>query len=356
MAKRPTKRATLQQVADRAGVHQSTASRALDPRTRHLITEDVVAKVERAVAQLHYRHNRMAAGLRTNRTRAIGIIVPDITNMLFPPIIRGVENRIAEDGFVAMIAHTDGDPATERSMIETFLSHGSDGLVVASVRLEDQAIAAAAREGTPVVTVNRRLAGDTISSVTHDESAGIGAVLKHLTDLGHKDFAFLSGPTSSSTGRSRLAAYRQWARRLGIKTREGSVVEARAFVEEEGRRRADELLASGVRFTALVCASDILAVCAIETLRKWGVGCPADVSVTGFNDIPFVDRISPSLTTVHGEHYKMGWTAAEMLLEDLAVPVKKREVRHEVLPVTFVARESSAPAPDSAARLRRAPA
>jgi LacI family transcriptional regulator len=109
MAKRSIKRTTLQQVADRAGVHQSTASRALDPRTRHLITDDVVAKVERAVAQLHYRHNRVAAGLRTNRTRAIGIIVPDITNMLFPPIIRGVENRIAEDGFVAMIAHTDGD-------------------------------------------------------------------------------------------------------------------------------------------------------------------------------------------------------------------------------------------------------
>ena len=162
MAKRATRRTTLQQVAERAGVHQSTASRALDPRTRHLITRDVVAKVERAVEQLNYRHNRVAAGLRTNRTRAIGIIVPDITNMLFPPIIRGVENRIAGDGFVAMIAHTDGDPAKERSMIETFLSHGSDGLVVASVRLEDQAIAAAAREGAAVVTVNRRLAGNTV--------------------------------------------------------------------------------------------------------------------------------------------------------------------------------------------------
>jgi LacI family transcriptional regulator, galactose operon repressor len=356
MTKRANRRTTLQEVAERAGVHQSTASRALDPRTRHLITEDVVAKVERAVEQLNYRHNRVAAGLRTNRTRAIGIIVPDITNMLFPPIIRGVENRIAEDGFVAMIAHTDGDPAKERSMIETFLSHGSDGLVVASVRLEDQAIAAAAREGAAVVTVNRRLAGDTVSSVTHDETAGIGAVLEHLTDLGHKDFAFLSGPTSSSTGRSRLVAYRQWARRLGIKTPEGSVAKAQAFMEEEGRRRADDLLAAGARFTALVCASDILAVGAIATLRKWGVGCPADVSVTGFNDIPFVDRISPSLTTVHGEHYKLGWTAAEMLLEDLAAPARKRQVRHAVLPVTFVARESSAPAPDANARSRRAPA
>jgi len=153
MHKRTPGRPTLRQVAERAGVHQSTASRALDPRTRHLITDDVIGKVERAVEQLRYRHNMVAAGLRTKRTRAIGIIVPDITNMLFPPIIRGVENRIAEDGFIAMIAHTDGDPKKERRMIETFLAHGSDGLVVASVRLEDEAIVAASREGAAIVTV-----------------------------------------------------------------------------------------------------------------------------------------------------------------------------------------------------------
>jgi LacI family transcriptional regulator len=354
MHKRTPGRPTLQQVAERAGVHQSTASRALDPRTRHLITDDVVAKVERAVEQLGYRHNMVAAGLRTKRTRAIGIIVPDITNMLFPPIIRGVENRIAEDGFIAMIAHTDGDPEKERRMIETFLAHGSDGLVVASVRLEDEAIVAASREGAVIVTVNRRLAGDMVSSVTHDEAAGIGAVLKHLTDLGHREFAFLSGPTSSSTGRLRLAAYRQWARKLGIATPRESVIEATAFHEDEGRRRTDQLLASDRRFTALVCASDILAVGALEALRKWGLGCPSDVSVTGFNDIPFVDRITPALTTIHGDHFQLGWTAAEILLKGLTMPTGQRDVRHIVFPVTFVARASTGRPPNRGKSRRHA--
>lgn len=345
MPKRTKPRPTLRQVADKAGVHQSTASRALDPRTQHLITDDVVAKVRRAAEQLNYRHNRLAAGLRNKRTRSIGIIVPDITNMLFPPIIRGVENRLSQDGFVSMIAHTDGDSEKEQNMIETFLAHGSEGLVVASVQLKDDVIAAAARGGAAVVTVNRRLLGNSISSVTHDEAAGIGAVLKHLMELGHRDFAYLSGPTNSSTGHSRLAAYRLWARRLGIDMPTGSIVQASAFLEPEGRNCAEKLLSSGVRFTALVCASDILAIGAIATLIDHGLKCPDDISVTGFNDIPFVDRISPALTTVHGEHYKLGWAAAEILLRNIDKPPRQRDVQHVVLPVTLSVRDSSGPAP-----------
>lgn len=341
MRKRTTRRVTLQDVAEQAGVHRSTASRALDPQACHLITADVIAKVLKAVEALGYRHNRVAAGLRTRRTRSIGIVVPDITNMLFPPIIRGIEARIAEQQYVAMIGHTDGDADKERKVIETFLAHGIEGLVVASARLEDGVMISAMREGVAVVTVNRRVKDDAVSSVVHDESAGIAAVLKHLASLGHREVAFLSGPTTSSTGQSRLKAYRHWAKQFDVSCKDTLVAEADEFREADGERCIDRLLTSRCPFTAVVCANDLLAMGAMASLRKWGLSCPEDVSVTGFNDVPFVDRINPPLTTVRGEHYECGWTAAGILLEDLEQAPEQRSARHVVLPVSLVIREST---------------
>jgi LacI family transcriptional regulator len=353
MRKRATRRVTLQDVADKAGVHKSTASRALDPGARHLITADVVAKVLKAVQQLGYRHNRVAAGLRTRKTRSIGIVVPDITNLLFPLIIRGIEDRIVEQEYVAMIGHTDDDPETERKVIDTFLAHGTEGLAVASARFEDEAIVAAMREGAAVVTVNRRVKDGAVSSVTDDDAAGIGAVFNHLVSLGHREIAYLSGPTSSSTGQARFQAYRHWAKQHRVQGKDRLVVEASAFREAEGERCVDELLASRAPFTAIICANDLLAMGAMASLRKWGISCPREVSVTGFNDLPFVDRVSPSLTTVRAEHYNCGWTAAGILLDDLRKVPEQRVVRHVVLPVSLIVRESTGPAPAAAGRRQK---
>lgn len=353
MTNRVTKRVTLQDVAERAGVHRSTASRALDPRTRHLITADVVATVLKAVQHLGYRHNRVAAGLRTKRTRSIGIVVPDITNLLFPQIIRGIEDRIVEQEYVAMIGHTDDDPDKEKKVIDTFLAHGTEGLAIASARFEDEAIVAAMHEGAAVVTVNRRVRNGLVSSVTDDDAAGIGEVVKHLLLLGHRDIAYISGPTASSTGQSRLKAYQHCTKQHRLPAKDALIAEATAFREAEGERCADDLLASGHPFTAIVCANDLLAMGAMASLKKWGLNCPRDVSVTGFNDMPFVDRINPPLTTVRGEHYNCGWTAAGILLDDLRKSPEQRTARHVVLPVSLIIRDSTGPASATTRRRHR---
>lgn len=346
------KKSTLKDVARRAGVHVSTASRALDPRTRHLISPDVIAKVSKAAQQIGYRHNQIAASLRTKKTRSIGVVIPDITNMLFPPIIRGIEDRIAPHGYISMIGHTDGNPDRERLVIEALQNRGIDGLIVASVHLHDEAISQAVKEGTSVVTVNRHVKDEGVSSVTSDEKSGIGAVVAHLAALGHRHVGYLSGPAWSSTGEARLAAYRYWAKHHGIAHSESLIARATEYREPEGARCADVLLASNPKLTAIVCAADLLAIGALATLKKRGIDCPRDVSVTGFNDIPFVDRLSPALTTVRVEHYQCGSTAAGILLEDLQGVPGGRAPRHIVLPVSLVARESSGPAAKIAARKR----
>jgi len=336
-------RATLKEVARRAGVHTSTASRALDAGSQHLITEKVIEKVRRAAAHLDYRRNHAASSLRTKRTRSIGIVIPDITNMLFPPIIRGIEDRLAAQGYVAMIGHTDGVLGRERAVIDAFQARGIDGLIIASAHLNEGAITRAVKQGTSIVTVNRRVKDGGVSSVTSDDADGIAAVVEHLVGLGHRKIAYISGPEQLSTSHARLAAFKKWSKKAGLIGSDAQVITAAAFQEAEGERCAAALLDSRGKFTAIACANDLLAIGAISALDKRGLSCPLHTTVTGFNDIPFVDRISPSLTTVRVQQYQMGWTSAGLLMDNIAKSQKQRKAVHVVLPVTLIVRASSGP-------------
>ena len=167
------RRATLKDVARVAGVHLSTVSRALNPRTQHLLTRKVVEQIRMISRDLEYRPNAAAHSLRTNRTRTIGVVVPDITNPVFPPIIRGIEDALAKRGYVAILANTDGHIRHEAEIADLLRARGVDGLILASVEREDEAVSRLAAEGLPIVTVNRRVDDPAVSSVVNDENAGI---------------------------------------------------------------------------------------------------------------------------------------------------------------------------------------
>lgn len=335
------RRATLRDVAEAVGVHVSTVSRALDPRTRHLITPEVAAQIIEASERLAYRPNAAAYSLKTNRTRTIGLVVPDIANPVFPPIIRGAEDALAEQGYVAILANTDGNPKREAGISETMRARGVDGLILASVTRDDETVAALCEEGLPIVTVNRQVDDPRVSSVVHDEDAGIRITLEHLVALGHRRIANVAGPQSLSTGRSRYAAFERHRAAMGLDAGEELVGFADAFREAEGERVTAEFLDSGVKFSALVCSNDRLAIGAISTLRKAGLHVPQDVSVTGYNDMPLADRLFPSLTTVRIAQYRAGFEAASILLAAMEEEPAQRVPRHVVLPVELVVRNST---------------
>ena len=337
------KRVTLKDVAEAVGVHVSTVSRALDPKTRHLITPEMAEEILRVADKLDYRQNTAAYTLKTRRTRTIGLIVPDIANPVFPPIIRGAEDRLGQSGYVAILANTDGNRKREASITETMRARGIDGLLLASVEREDDAISRLAAEGLPVVTVNRRVDDPAVSSVVHDEEDGMRRILTHLVALGHRHVANIAGPQSLSTGSSRYRAFELHRAALGLDLDEGLVAFARAFNDAEGERCAEEILARGKPFTALVCSNDRLAIGAISALRRRSLACPEDISVTGYNDMPLVDRLFPPLTTIRVQQYDAGFAAADILLEMIETPAEARVPRHVVLPVDLVIRGSTAP-------------
>jgi LacI family transcriptional regulator len=335
------RRATLKDIARAAGVHLSTVSRALNPGTEHLLTPEVVEQIRRISRRLDYRPNAAAHSLRTNRTRTIGVVVPDITNPVFPPIIRGIEDELARRGYLAIVANTDGHLERESEIADLLLGRGVDGLVLASVERQDTAVSKLAAEGLSVVTVNRRVDDPNVSSVVNDEDAGIRDVLSHLAALGHRCVANIAGPKTISTAVQRFRAFQRHRRALQLDDDSRLVVFAEAFNEEEGLARVEELLRRKLKFSALVCANDRLAIGAIDGLRRNGLECPRDVSVTGYNDMPLVDRLSPALTTVRIQQYEVGLDAARTLLELMEATPSERRPRHLVRPVELIVRHST---------------
>lgn len=337
-ARKPA-RIGLKDLAREVGVHVSTVSRALNPDSDHPVTPALIAEIRKASKRLGYRQNLAAYSLKTNRSRTIGVVVPDITDSVFPPIIRGIEDGLAQFGYVAMLANTDGNPRRHAKVLETMRARGVDGLILASVLRADRTVSRLAA-GLPVVTVSRRTDDPRFSSVVHDEDDGVGRLVTHLVSLGHRDIACIAGPQTVSTGFNRYHAFLRHRDLAGLAGRPVSVSFAQAFNEMEGERCAEELLVAGRPFGAVVCANDRLAIGAISAFRRHGIACPQDVSVTGFNDMPLADRLSPALTTVRVQHAKAGFEAAGVLID--MIEDEPAAPHHLVLPVETIVRNSTA--------------
>jgi LacI family transcriptional regulator len=343
-------RVRLSDVAEKAGVHTATASRALNPEARDGVNSDTVRRVEQAARQLGYVPNTLARGLRTSRSYVVALVVPDITNALFPPIVRGAERVLSRAGYTLVLTDTNNDPRTELSQISAMRARGVDGFIIATARWSDPAVAELVDSSIPTVLVNRRDAVSKLPYVGADDRHGIRLCVEHLAHLGHRSILHLAGPNNTSTGRERTSAFRSALRALGRPTA-GTVVSCAAFTEDAGAAATHELLEGGGGFTALVAANDLLAMGAIEALTEHGLSCPTDVSVTGYNDLSFVRRLTPPLTTVGVPLDEMGELSAEALLAWIVDPAQGHDAQ-TLLPVAFLERATTAPA-DRSRRDRR---
>ena len=335
---------TLKDIARETGVHVSTVSRALDPNTRTSLSEDLVRRIQQTADRMGYRPNRLASGLRTRRTMTVGLVIPDITNRLFPPIVRGIESVLEPRGYASIIVNTDNQIEREAKLIDVLLERGVDGIIHAAAERSDPAVVDAIRRGVAVVTVNRQIDGESTPAVINDDAGGIETIARLLFDHGHRRIGHIAGPQSLSTGLGRRQAFDAAAAKLGLDLDPGATVCAQRFDEEEGRRCAERLLESGGGpITAILCANDRLALGALSVLRQRGLECPGDISVTGFNDSPVLDLIPPGLTTVRVARFDAGALSARLLLQMMTEP-GSMVPRTTVLPVALVERGSVGPA------------
>lgn len=332
---------TLRDVAEAAGVHAATASRALNPATRGLVNADTARRVIKVAESLGYRPNPIARGLKTAKSGTVGLVIPDLTNPLFPPIVRGIEDVLEPAGYSGLIVNTDNDPGRERAQIESLRSRQVEGLIVATALIEHPLLERLHREGLTMVMVNRRTEGVDAPSITPDDATGVSMAVEHLASLGHRRIAHLSGPQTTSTGVVRARAFRSAVHDLGLDDDPGLVTTCEHWSEEDGAESLRDLLDRGVEFTAVVAGNDLIALGCYDVFAERGLSCPDDVSVVGFNDMPFLDKLRPPLTSVAVPHHQVGVEAARMLLEAIAEP--DRPARSVLLPLSLSVRGSTAP-------------
>jgi LacI family transcriptional regulator len=313
MARIKKRKPTIRDVAELVGVHHSTVSRALSPDKRNKISPSVVKQVEKAAKKLGYYPNIVASSLKKNRSFAVGVLVPDLMNPVFPPIIRGIQDTAEAVGYTVITANTDDDEKKELEALQMMQSRAIEGVVIATARRKDRTVERCIKEDIPFVLVNRTVDRDGVNAVILDEDFGVRSLLDHLMSLKHTKIAHVAGPQHTSTGYHRAKAFSDYLRIHDLQT--DLVEAAEKFTIEEGRRAFGKLLARDNSFTAIVAGNDLLALGCIDAMKEMGLLVPDNISITGYDDMMFLDRMNPALTTVSLPKYEMGSQATKTLLE-----------------------------------------
>ncbi|MDR7420044.1 MAG: LacI family DNA-binding transcriptional regulator [Armatimonadota bacterium] len=326
---------TIHDVAQAAGVSVATVSRVVSGSVHH-VRPETRARVQAAVTQLRYRPNLVARGLKQRVTHTVGLIVPDISNPFFPAIARGVEDVASRAGKGVLLCNTDEDLTKERAYLNLLDTRMVDGLIFATVGTNPGHLRMLRRRGVPVVLIARAPRGVGIDAVLVDNRRGTREATEHLLRLGHRKIAFIGGPTTLPDAAERRTGYEEALAAAGIPVAPALIRDG-GFRAEGGAAAVGALLDQRVPFTAIVAANDLMAIGAMEKLRRRGRRIPDDVAIVGFDDITFARLVEPRLTTVAQPKYRMGCLAMERLLEVIG---GDRRPRRAVLEPKLVVRDS----------------
>lgn len=338
MAKR---KVNIKDVAARANVHPSTVSRVLNPETRGMVSTIVAARVTQTADEMGYTRSTLAYGLRTGRTHTVGVLIPDLTNPMFPPIIRGIQRSLAEHEYIAILTDSDNDRKNEKAIVEMLKSRHVDGMILATAHRLDSVTKLGVEKHIPLVLVNRTIDARSVTAVINDDEHGIALVVSHLVGLGHQSIAYIGGPQDTTTGHDRYLEFKKLLRDGQFESHTDLILNCKAFTEAEGYRGFLTILRKGRKFSAVVAANDLLALGCYDALLEFGLECPGDISVTGFSDMPFMDRLTPPLTTLHVPLDEIGVQAANLLMERIRNP--ESPVRTVNLLPELIIRGSTAP-------------
>ncbi|MFE3517925.1 LacI family DNA-binding transcriptional regulator [Streptomyces sp. NPDC059166] len=322
---------TIRDVAQAAGVHVSTVSRAFS--ASHLVKQETRDRVLAVAAELGYQPNETARALTTGRTRNLGLIVSDIANPFFPPLIKAAQAYARVRGYQVFVADTDEDARREEEAIHT-LARQVDGVVLVSPRLANDVIAALDGH-PPFVLVNRQVTG--LSAVLMDVGHGAGLAVDHLAALGHGHLALVGGPRGSWTNAEMRRAAGRAAADHGIRL---DVLSPNAPTEQGGITATDAVLRTGA--TAVIAYNDLVAIGLVEGLDDRGVRVPGDISVVGVDDTVAGRLNRPRLTTVAMPTGPAGRTAVDLLLQMVETETDRPATAQTTLATSLIVRDSTA--------------
>ena len=302
---------TIADVARRAGVSIATVSRVLNGTTP--VQDGTARRVQEAVSELRFVPRTAARVLASRRTNTIGLMLPEISGGYFSPLLRGIEGAAREAGFDLLIHATDEPhriPTARRPLGE----HNSDGLLIFTDSLEDEGILRLHALGLPLVLMHQSMPGVEIPVITIENKAGAMGVVSHLIEVhGRRRIAFLRGPATQEDSGWREKGYLEALEAHGIPV-DPMLIGAGEFDQQVAERTVRELIQNGNNFDAIFCGDDEAALGVYAALQANGRPIGTDVSVAGFDDVPFAAFLAPPLTTVRVPIEQVGREAVRQLV------------------------------------------
>jgi LacI family repressor for deo operon, udp, cdd, tsx, nupC, and nupG len=325
--------ARIQDVARLAEVSTATVSRALANPER--VSPEARARVMQAIAKVGYIPNPAARTLRSQKSRMVLVVLPNLGNIFFSQILRGIEETLFEAGYGMIIGDLDGSPEKE-ARFQSFMAVGQvDGAILLNGHLFS-----GERSGIPLVALCEAIPGAPIPQIEVDNRAAAQGMTEYLASLGHRRIGYVCGPAGNVLERERLAGYRDGLKVVGLEY-DPALVWPGDYSLEAGARVGEDIIARGTRPEAVFCSNDEMAIGLMRTLISGGIRVPEDISVAGFDDIEFAAVVAPALTTVRQPRRALGQAGAGVLLDLLA----GREARPRVrLATELVVRASTGPA------------
>ncbi len=338
---RSGRRATRTDVARRARVSVATVSYVVNDGPRPVSTT-TRERVLRAIRQLDYRPSEVARSLRLQRTRTIGLILPDAANPFYAALAKGVEDTFFARGYSVLLCNSGYDPARERAYIGVMIAKRVDGVLYTRASTDASALHRLLQHNIPTVAVDREIPELEIDCVVADNLEGSKAATEHLLKLGHRRIGCIVRPSGLSNTAERVRGYQVALAEAGIEGNPDFLVPGGPR-HEDGRTAIRQLLRLTPRPTAVLAYPDIVAIGALREALDVGLRVPEDLSIVGFDDIPVSAFIHPSLTTVAMPKWEMGQRAAEVLLSRLQGEEPADPPQRLVLPTTLIVRESTGP-------------
>ena len=302
---------TIKDIAERIGVSYSSVSRALSGKPG--VRDDVREKAAAEARRLGYFPNELARGLVMRRTHSIGLVIPDITNPFSPEVARGVANRASEAGYTIILCDSNYSRLREEQHCRMLLEKRVDGIVIAPVSRSIDA--KLEKYPMPVVYINR-VPSIPRSHVVIDHVRGGLVATRHLLDAGYGRVAYLGGNITEYADEERLLGYRKAFEEYGRSVDESLVLSVR---DASGSLAEipPGVLSGDVRFDAVFCANDVIALNVLQLARQMGVDVPRSLGIVGFDDIPFAAYPGVNLSTISQPKYRTGYEAADLCLAEI---------------------------------------
>ncbi|PKH01619.1 transcriptional repressor PurR [Psychromonas sp. MB-3u-54] len=328
--------ATIKDVAKHAGVSTSTVSHVLN-QTRY-VSEDITARVKKAVDQLQYAPSALARSLKLKYTHTFGMLVTTSTNPFFAEVVKGVERRCYEQGYNLLLCNTEGDLERLRFNIDMLLQKRVDGLLLMSDEIVSQNLDIFARhKAVPTVVMDCGKTHFPADKIQDNSYLGGYLATEYLIKKGHRKIGCITGPLNKPMAEKRWAGYQQAMLDAGIFINPDWLADGN-FECEGGQQAFDKILSRGTLPSALFVCNDMMALGVINSASKHGISIPDDLSIIGYDDIKIARFFTPSLTTIHQPKFNLGRKAFDTLLDKIQ---SKRENDLEIkLEPTLVERDS----------------